>query len=131
MIYDASSIYRAIEIGAFNKLLEGKTLDLAHYELGNVVWKEVTRNKISESEGAKLTKFIMKVISLMEILKIGIKSEVLKVAVNNNLSYYDASYLYASISMKDTLITEDKKLLEKAIECGVGAGRFEEFLDKM
>lgn len=130
MIYDASSIYRAIEIGAFNKLLEGKTLDLAQYELGNVVWKEVTRNKISESEGAKLIKFISKVISLMEILKIGIRNEVLKVAVDNNLSYYDASYLYASISMKDALVTEDKKLLERAIECSIGAGRFEEFLEE-
>ena len=130
MIYDASSIYRAIEIGAFNKLLEGKTLDLAHYELGNVVWKEVTRQKISESEGAKLIKFISKVISLMEILKIGIKNEVLKVAVDTNLSYYDASYLSASISMKDVLVTEDKKLLDRAIECSAGAGRFEDFLDK-
>ena len=130
MIYDASSIYRAIEIGAFNKLLEGKTLDLAQYELGNVVWKEVTRKKISESEGAKLIKFISKVISLMEILKIGIKNEVLKVAVDNNLSYYDASYLYASISMKDVLVTEDKKLLDRAIECSADAGRFEDLLDK-
>ncbi|MCZ7357330.1 MAG: type II toxin-antitoxin system VapC family toxin [Candidatus Methanoperedens sp.] len=130
MIYDASSIYRAIEIGDFNKLLEGKTLDLAQYELGNVVWKEVTRKKISESEGAKLIKFISKVISLMEILKIGIKNEVLKVAVDNNLSYYDASYLYASISMKDVLVTEDKKLLDRAIECSADAGRFEDLLDK-
>lgn len=130
MIYDASSIYRAIEIGAFNKLLEGKTLDLAHYELGNVVWKEVTRNKISESEGAKLIKFISKVISLMEILKVGTKNEVLKIAVDNNLSYYDASYLYASISMKDVLVTEDKKLLDRAIKCGADAGKFDDFLDK-
>lgn len=130
MIYDASSIYRAIEIGAFNKLLEGKTLDLAQYELGNVVWKEVARNKISGSEGAKLIKFISKVISLMEILRIGIKNEVLKIAVDSNLSYYDASYLYASISMKDILVTEDKKLLDRAIECSTGAGRFEDFLDK-
>ncbi len=130
MIYDASSIYRAIEIGAFNKLLEGKTLDLAQYELGNVVWKEVARNKISESEGAKLIKFISKTISLMEILKIGIKKEVLKVAVDKNLSYYDASYLYASISMRDVLVTEDKKLLAIAVEFSMGAGRFDEFLDE-
>ncbi len=130
MIYDTSSIYRAVELGEFNKLLEGKTLDLAPYELGNVVWKEVTRNKISESEGVKLIKFISRVISLMEILKIGIKGEVLKVAVDNNLSYYDASYLYASISMKDVLVTEDKKLLDRAVECNASAGRFDEFLDK-
>jgi predicted nucleic acid-binding protein len=130
MIYDASSVYRAIEIGAFNKLLEGKTLDLAPYELGNVVWKEVTRNKISESEGVKLIKFISKVISLMDIVKVGTKNEVLKIAVDNNLSYYDASYLYASISMKDVLVTEDKKLLDRAIKCGADAGKFDDFLDK-
>ena len=129
MIYDASSIYRAIETGAFNKLLEGKTLDLAHYELGNVVWKEVTRKKISENEGAKLIKFISKVISLMEIVKVGTKNEVLKIAVDNNLSYYDASYLYASISMKEVLVTEDKKLLDGAIKCGADAGKFDDFLD--
>ncbi len=126
MIYDASSIYRAIEIGAFNKLLEGKTLDLAQYELGNAVWKEVTRDKISESEGAKLIKFISKVVYLMEILKIGIKSEVLKIAVDSSLSYYDSSYLYASISTKDTLVTEDKKLFDKAHESGADASRFED-----
>jgi len=126
MIYDASSIYRAVEIGALDKLLEGKTLDLAAYELGNAVWKEVTRNKISSNEGTKLVGFISKVISLMELLKIGIKNEVLKIAVDSNLSYYDASYLYASISVKDILVTEDEKLLDKALECGLRACRFEE-----
>ncbi len=95
-----------------------------------MVWKEVARNKISESEGAKLIKFISKTISLMEILKIGIKKEVLKVAVDKNLSYYDASYLYASISMRDVLVTEDKKLLDIAVEFSMGAGRFDEFLDE-
>ncbi len=127
MIYDASSIYRAIEIGAFDRLPEGKTLDLAMYELGNVVWKDVARNKIASNEGIKLIRFISKVISLMDVLKIGMKSEVLKVAIDNKLSYYDASYLFASISMKDVLVTEDKKLLGRAIECGVSANGFEKF----
>ena len=127
MIYDASSIYRAIEVGEHDKLLEGKTLDLAMYELGNVVWKEVTRDKISSNDGIKLIRFIAKVISLMESLEIGIKSEVLKIAVESNLSYYDASYLYASISMKDMLVTEDKKLLDRALERGASVCRFGNF----
>ena len=126
MIFDASSIYRAIEANALDKILEGKTIDLALYELGNVVWKAVIRDKISSDEGVKLIEFISKVISLMEVKKIGIKNEVLKLAVENNLSYYDASYLYASISQKEILVTEDKKLLNCALRNGVNARRFEE-----
>ncbi|MEA2053991.1 MAG: type II toxin-antitoxin system VapC family toxin [Candidatus Thermoplasmatota archaeon] len=62
----------------------------------------------------------------MDILNIGIKSDALKIAVKNNLSYYDASYLYASISFNDTLISEDKKLLDVAAKCGIEARPIEE-----
>jgi predicted nucleic acid-binding protein len=126
MIFDASSIYRAIEIKALDKILEGKTIDLTSYELGNVVWKAVIRDKISFDEGRKLIDFISEAISLMEIIKIRIRNEVLKVAVESNLSYYDASYLYASVSLREILVTEDKKLLDYALKYGVNARRFEE-----
>lgn len=126
MIFDASSIYRVIEANALEKILEEKTIDLALYELGNVVWKAVIRDKISLDEGLKLVEFISEAISLMKIQKDGIKNEVLKLAVKKNLSYYDASYLYASISQKEILVTEDKKLLNCALRNGVNARSFEE-----
>lgn len=119
MIFDASSIYTAIENNSLEKLLDGKTLDLARYELGNVIWKGILRKNVTPDEGQKLIELISKIISIMGIHEIGVNGDVLKVAVENNLSYYDASYLYAAISVKDTLVTEDKKLRNKAAGCGI------------
>jgi len=126
MIFDASSIYRAIESDYLEKLTRAKTVDLALYELGNVIRKEVVRKQISLGEGIKLLEFVSKTISLMEILKIGIRNEVLKVAVESNLSYYDASYLYASISQDEILVTEDDKLLGVAVKHGISAQKLDE-----
>jgi predicted nucleic acid-binding protein len=121
MIFDSSSIYRAIEIDAVEKLANEKTLDLSSYELGNVIWKNISRKKISLDEGMNIINFLSKIISLMDILHIGIKVDILKIAVKNNLSYYDSSYLYASISFNDILVSEDKKLLNAAAKHGVEA----------
>jgi predicted nucleic acid-binding protein len=96
------------------------------YELGNVVWKGILRKNVTPDEGQKLIELISKIISIMEIQEIGVNGDVLKVAVDNNLSYYDASYLYAAISVKDVLVTEDKKLKDKAAECGVETYGIEE-----
>ncbi|MCD6146433.1 MAG: type II toxin-antitoxin system VapC family toxin [Thermoplasmata archaeon] len=119
MIFDASSVYKAIETGIIEKLANEKTLDLSLYELGNVVWKNVSRKNLSSEEGIELVNFLSEVLSLMDILTIGTKSDVLEMAIKNNLSYYDASYLYASISFTDTLVSEDKKLLGAASKCGI------------
>lgn len=126
MIFDSSSIYRAIEIDAVEKLANEKTLDLSSYELGNVIWKNISRKKISLDEGMNIINFLSKIISLMDILHIGIKVDILKIAVKNNLSYYDASYLYASISFNDILVSEDKKLLNAAAKHGVEAYEFKD-----
>ena len=125
MIFDASSIYRAMEIDAVEKLANGKTLDLSMYELGNVVWKNVSRKKISLEEGIELVNFLSEVLSLMDIINIGIKSNVLEIAAKNKLSYYDASYIYASILFTDILVSEDKKLLDAADKRGVKAYEIE------
>jgi predicted nucleic acid-binding protein len=126
MIFDASSIYRAIEIDCLEQLTRAKTVDLALYELGNVIRKEVVRKQISLDEGITLVEFVSRIISLMEILKIGMSNEVLKLAVESNLSYYDASYLSASISLNEILVTEDEKLRGVAIKHGIRAQKLEE-----
>jgi predicted nucleic acid-binding protein len=126
MIFDASSIYRAIEIDCLEQLTRAKTVDLALYELGNVIRKEVVRKQISQDEGITLLEFVSRIISLMEILKIGLSNEVLKLAVESNLSYYDASYLSASISLNEILVTEDEKLRGGAVKHGIRAQKLEE-----
>ncbi|MCD6448862.1 MAG: type II toxin-antitoxin system VapC family toxin, partial [Thermoplasmata archaeon] len=95
MIFDTSSIYKAVEINCIEKLQGEKTLDLSLYELGNIVWKYVMRNKLSSDEGKKLIDILMDVISLMQIIETGINTTTYSIAVKNRISYYDASYIHA------------------------------------
>jgi len=112
MIFDTSSIYKAIEINCIEKLQGEKTLDLSLYELGNIVWKYVIRNKLSPDEGRKLLDILIDVISLMQIIKTGLNTTTYSIAVKNKISYYDASYIYAALSSKEPLVSEDKKLFQ-------------------
>jgi len=115
MIFDASSIYRAVEIDAIEKLENGKTISLAIYELGNAVRKEVIRKNLSSEEGIKLLDFLSQLFSVLDILETGIDTNTLKISLDENLSYYDASYLQAAIFSGDLLVTEDNKLLKSAV----------------
>ena len=53
---------------------------------------------------------------LEHVEKIEIKpeclTEILEIALKHNLTFYDASYLYASRKHELTLVTEDKDLLQ-------------------
>lgn len=106
MIFDTSSIYKAIETNHIDVLIEGKTLNLSLYELGNVIWKYVVRKKITVKEAEKLLAIIKKTIYLMEIVEIGLNSGVLNIASKHNISYYDASYIQLALQEKDYLITQ-------------------------
>jgi len=52
--------------------------------------------------------------------------EVIRVAVERGLTYYDASYVYAANSRGLTLVSNDKDLLEKG-----SAISFKEFIKKL
>ena len=122
MIFDTSSIYKAVEINCIEKLQGEKTLDLSLYELGNIVWKYVMRNKLSSDEGKKLIDILMDVISLMQIIETGINTTTTttnSIAVKNRISYYDASYIHAALSSKEPLVSEDKKLLRISAKYGI------------
>ncbi|MGC9308659.1 MAG: type II toxin-antitoxin system VapC family toxin [Thermoplasmatota archaeon] len=114
MILDTSSIYRAIESGRIDVLLHEKTLDLAAYELGNVVWKHAVRETISLSEGKKLMNILGDCLSLMEVLRLGMQEHVYKIAVEAGITYYDASFLYAARAYGEPLVSEDRVLSKAA-----------------
>lgn len=128
MIFDTSSIYKAIEINHIDVLIDGKTLNLSLYELGNVIWKYVVRKKITVKEAKKLLAIIKKTIYLMEIVEIGLNSDALNIAIKHNISYYDASYIQLALQEKDYLITEDKKLQQTAKKVGLRVASFEEII---
>lgn len=126
MIFDTSSIYKAVEINCIEKLQGEKTLDISLYELGNIVWKCVMRNKLSMEEGKKLLDILMDVLSLMQVIKAGLNIDIYKIAVKNSITYYDASYIYVALSLKEAIVSEDKKLCEIATSHDIKSYTIEE-----
>ena len=115
LVFDASSIFEAIANGNIRILSDQYTLELARYELGNILWKrKILIKDIDRDEFLRLSKLIKKVLNLMNILNIDCnETEVLKLADKYRITFYDASYVYMAISMRAVLVTEDNKLKRK------------------
>jgi len=109
-VFDTSSIYLTFKSRKINILKNAYVLTLSVYEFGNIFWKEIKILKaISEEEGLLVLKFFQKKIQEMKIVNPDFV-DVLKVALNLNISYYDASFVQAAKRFNVPLITEDKKL---------------------
>ncbi|MGQ9469599.1 MAG: type II toxin-antitoxin system VapC family toxin [Nitrososphaerales archaeon] len=115
-ILDSSAIFGAIKENAIEALIGSYTLDLARYELGNVLWKEyLLHKKINKDELKRLIRLIKRVLSIVEVLGINChEEEILELAEELKSTFYDASYIFYAKEKKLSLITEDEILLNKA-----------------
>ncbi|MEM2245083.1 MAG: type II toxin-antitoxin system VapC family toxin [Thermofilum sp.] len=117
-IVDASSLLlmiKNVEEEALLDKLDGlATLDLAFYEIGNALWKQVVRGVASREEVERTALAIGKLLLVKGVIKVGWRdlgySAILNLAVENGITFYDASYLAASIAFGVPLVTEDEKL---------------------
>ncbi len=99
-------------------LLSGEAFDLeqcavstlTEYELGNVLWKETRRKRIDFKLAAQTFSD-----ALSELKKIGNGGigDILVVALERNLTFYDASYAYLAEKENMELVTEDVDLIKK------------------
>lgn len=114
-VFDSSAIFRAIKENRIEVLVGGCTLELARYEMGNILWKNYTlQAKVTEQELKSLAKLIKKVLNIMEIIQINCsEEEILDVAAKTKMTFYDASYVHYAKTKELTLITEDSELLKK------------------
>ena len=114
-LFDSSAIFRAIKENKIETLTGNFTLDLARYELGNIVWKDnVLQAKISEQDSKKMAKVIRHTLTIMDILGIaGNEEEILETAIQLKITFYDASYAYFAKAKELRLITEDLRLIKK------------------
>ena len=133
MILDSSAIIAILQKfkGKAISILEDKfTLDLALYELGNVIWKEcVLRNVFSPEDAIANIKKLAEIMSIMKIESLNTKedvAEVMRLATKLKITFYDSSYLYAAKKLNLTLVTEDMELKSKAEKVGVNAKTTEE-----
>jgi predicted nucleic acid-binding protein len=115
-LFDASSIVNLIKRGALRPLSRGVTLDLAVYESLNAIWKEYKLLGNLDLETARLlVEVLKKVFSIMPLESIeGLEEEVFQLATKENLTVYDAAYLFIAIKNNLTLVSDDRRLLNKA-----------------
>jgi predicted nucleic acid-binding protein len=115
-LFDASSIVNLIKRGSLRPLSRGVTLDLAVYESLNAIWKEYKLLGNLDLETARLlVEVLQRVFSIMPLESIeGFEEEVFQLATKENLTVYDAAYLFIAIKNNLTLVSDDKRLLNKA-----------------
>lgn len=85
--------------------------DLWWYETMNVIRNAILRKRINEKDARQIFRFLRqipkKIIEVSESGQYGI----LKMAIDESLSVYDATYLFAAITTGSQLITSDRDLL--------------------
>jgi predicted nucleic acid-binding protein len=114
-LFDASAIFRAIKENKTDALTGNGTVELARYELGNIIWKNYfLQAKISKEESKMIAKAVKHTLRVMEVLQIVDKEEqILETAAELNITFYDASYVYLAKEKNLQLITEDLRLKKK------------------
>ncbi len=91
-------------------LLPGATNQLARYEIGKVLWRSYKiRNEISKKEAMELGNVIFGLIDSMGQIKPSPDS-VLKLSIEEGITFYDSSYLVSAIESGYNFVTDDLKL---------------------
>jgi len=125
LLFDASAIYRLIRElpdDATDKLVEGSTICLAYYELGNALWRECfLLKRISKEDAEKSLIFMYTVLDRMHVVSLDNNSgsAILDTACKFNLTFYDSAYLTEAKKFDKILVTDDKKLIKAAENLGV------------
>jgi predicted nucleic acid-binding protein len=126
LLFDASSIFtlvRELRGEAPDALVEGSTISLAYYELGNALWRECfLLKKISQKEAENSLRAMFGILETMEVVLLKNEDEgsaVLDKARKFNITFYDSAYIAEAVKSKKTLVTDDKKLAKAAENAGV------------
>jgi len=85
-------------------------LDLTIYEVGNTLLKEFKRGRISNLRA--IAELFNEIFSYVNIIRTHIDiPKIVELALNENLTFYDASYIYTARQLGIKLVTDDKDLL--------------------
>ncbi|WP_290597159.1 MULTISPECIES: type II toxin-antitoxin system VapC family toxin [unclassified Archaeoglobus] len=111
-LLDASAVFPLIlslKHVAFEHIDKFAAITLTPYEVGNALWKEVRFGKIKNREVVfNLFKEFLEGVTLIEIRPFW--REIAELAIKENLTFYDASYLHVARVSNLKLVTEDSDL---------------------
>ena len=129
-LLDSSAIFRAIKENAIDRTADSHTLELARYELGNIVWKQHNLHKtVNREESLRLIRIIADVLDTLQIHHAkGKEDQILELAEEQVTTFYDASYLYHARELGLPLVSEDRSIIEKARRMGITASTLREIL---
>ena len=109
-LLDASAIVNLFQSNKFSVLLDGATIPLARYEIGNIIWKNYKiRNRISKKEAKDSGTVLFELIDSMEQI-VPSPASTLTLSLEEGLTFYDSSYLVSAIETGYEFVTDDIKL---------------------
>ncbi|MFP3256669.1 MAG: type II toxin-antitoxin system VapC family toxin [Candidatus Nanopusillus acidilobi] len=97
-----------------NRLIEECMLpDLIFYEIGSYLRKYKEIKKVSNNEIKEITELFNYTIGKAKIEEVRLNYEILDLSIKENLSYYDAVYLYLAKKYNLILISDDRDLIKE------------------
>ncbi len=84
---------------------------LTEYEVGNVLWRENKQGKLKNPR--KVVSIFSEVMAPLKKMAIDSVAIVLEIAIERNLTFYDASHAYMAEKQNLKLVTQDTDLLKK------------------
>lgn len=121
-LFDASSVIDVLlgEEGTITHLFDEYTLELTRYEAGNALWKiGAARDDLPDDELREATALLDRVSEEMVLADTTDGTRTMDVALEEGLTFYDASYLAVAERESLALVTEDGALGEVAAARGI------------
>jgi predicted nucleic acid-binding protein len=114
-------LYILLKRGNLKTLSDVKTLDLAFYEIGNSMLKELRRKLITPESFEKALGVLSMMSEIVEVKKFGELDarRISNVARDAGLTFYDAAYLTLASVSKEALVSNDNLLRKKADGMGI------------
>lgn len=110
-LFDSSAIINLCGEKKIDKLLRGWTINLPFYELGNAVWKQVhVHETLTSDEANTVLDPLIEIFRKLKKPEAEHALEILKIALKESLTFYDASYIHAAMENNLTLVTDDEQL---------------------
>jgi predicted nucleic acid-binding protein len=118
-LFDTSALINIIinkGSGTLRSLREQFILDLTIYEAGNTIWRLVNlERKITSAQACSLLDSFLRLAQYMQVLTIHDMEEGVKeLAIQKDLTFYDASYLAVAEKNSFVLVTDDERLAKVA-----------------
>lgn len=110
-LIDTSALYPLLVSGIAFNTEECAVSSLTEYEVGNVLWRANQHKKLKDPQ--RIATIFSEAIHSLRKIEIDSLANVLTIAIERHLTFYDASYAYIAEKENMKLVTEDIDLLKK------------------